>query len=65
VTELTPFAVSIPEAARLAGIGRSSIYKAISSRRLTIRKIGRRSLVEVAALREWLSRLPEGRDRAA
>jgi excisionase family DNA binding protein len=65
MTELSPMAVSIPEAARLAGVGRSTIYKFIAARRLPIRKIGRRTLIEINALRSWLSGLPEGRDRAA
>jgi excisionase family DNA binding protein len=47
-------AVSPAEAGRLAGIGRTTIYHAISSGDLTSLKIGARRLVAVDALRDWL-----------
>jgi excisionase family DNA binding protein len=47
-------AVSPAEAGRLAGIGRTTIYYAISSGDLKSLKIGARRLVAVEALREWL-----------
>jgi excisionase family DNA binding protein len=47
-------AVSPAEAGRLAGIGRTTIYQAISSGELKSLKIGARRLVAVEALREWL-----------
>jgi excisionase family DNA binding protein len=47
-------AVSPAEAGRLAGIGRTTIYHAISSGDLKSLKIGARRLVAVEALREWL-----------
>jgi excisionase family DNA binding protein len=47
-------AVSPAEASRLAGIGRTTIYQAISSGDLKSLKIGARRLVAVEALREWL-----------
>ena len=47
-------AVSPAEAGRLAGIGRTTIYQAISSGDLKSLKIGARRLVAVDALREWL-----------
>jgi excisionase family DNA binding protein len=51
----TPTAsVSPAEAGRLAGIGRTTIYHAISSGDLKSLKIGARRLVAVEALREWL-----------
>ena len=39
---------------RLAGIGRTTIYHAISSGDLKSLKIGARRLVAVDALRDWL-----------
>jgi excisionase family DNA binding protein len=53
-----PLAVSIPEAARLAGIGRSSLYEAINKGDLPIRKCGRRSLVLLTDLSDWIASLP-------
>jgi excisionase family DNA binding protein len=47
-------AVSPAEAGRLAGIGRTTIYHAISSGDLKSLKIGARRLVAVDALRDWL-----------
>ena len=49
-----PIAVSPAEAARLAGIGRTTIYVAISSGELSSLKLGKRRLIVVATLRAWL-----------
>jgi len=53
-TAAGPLAVSPAEAGRLAGVGRTTIYAAISSGELRSLKIGTRRLVAVDALREWL-----------
>jgi excisionase family DNA binding protein len=53
-TPVGPLAVSPAEAGRLVGIGRTTIYAAISSGQLRSLKIGTRRLVAVDALREWL-----------
>lgn len=50
-----PLAVPIPEAARLGGVGRSTIYAEISKGNLKIRKVGRRTIVAMVDLRQWLS----------
>ena len=47
-------AVSPAEAGHLAGVGRTTIYGAISSGELRSLKIGARRLVAIEALREWL-----------
>jgi hypothetical protein len=52
--------VPIAEAARMMGIGRSSLYKEIGASRLKVRKAGKRTLVAVADIHDWWSRLPEG-----
>lgn len=49
-----PLAVSPAEAARLAGVGRTSIYGALGSVALKSLKIGRRRLIPVESLRAWL-----------
>ncbi len=59
MTDVTPFAVSIADAVRMVGLGRTSLYAAIASGKLKTRKSGRRTLVETAALREFLDALPE------
>jgi excisionase family DNA binding protein len=48
-------AVGPAEAARLAGVGRTTIYQAIGARALKSIKIGQRRLITIEALRAWLS----------
>jgi excisionase family DNA binding protein len=47
-------AVGPAEAARLTGVGRTTIYEAISARALRSIKIGQRRLITIEALRAWL-----------
>lgn len=49
---------SVGSAAALAGIGRSTLYAAIRDRRLVARKVGRRTIVLVSDLENWLHSLP-------
>ena len=51
-----PIAVSPDEAARLAGIGRTTLYAALAKGDLPSIKIGTRRLVRVDAIRKWLAR---------
>ncbi len=51
-----PIAVSPDEAARLAGIGRTTLYAALAKGDLPSIKIGTRRLVRVDAIRAWLAR---------
>lgn len=53
-------AVSTSEAARLTGIGRTTLYEAIGSGALRSLKIGKRRLITVEALRDWLGALEQG-----
>ncbi len=55
-TQTTPtIAVSPDEAARLAGIGRTSLYAALAKGDLKSIKIGSRRLIKIEAIHEWLS----------
>jgi excisionase family DNA binding protein len=47
-------AVAPAEAARLTGVGRTTIYEAIGARALKSIKIGKRRLITIEALRAWL-----------
>ena len=47
-------AVSPSEAARLAGIGRTKLYSALSTGALRSLKIGKRRLIRIDALKDWL-----------
>ena len=51
-------ALTIPEAAKAAGIGRSSLYEEIAKGRLQARKMGRRTIILIDELNRWLSTLP-------
>ena len=51
-------AYSIPEAATAISIGRSKLYELIAEGRVETRKIGKRTLVSVASLDEYLASLP-------
>jgi len=48
-------AVSPGEAARISGVGRTTLYSAIGSGALRSLRIGRRRLITMAALEEWLA----------
>ncbi len=50
-----PIAVSPDEAARLAGIGRTSLYAALAKGQLKSIKIGTRCLIKIEATHEWLA----------
>lgn len=49
---------SIPEAAIVAGIGKTKIYEAINDGSLTARKYGRRTIILRDDLRVFLTALP-------
>lgn len=55
-----PKMLSILEAARFLGIGRSTIYEVIKQGRLPVRKLGRRTLVRRDDLDRFIDALPHG-----
>ena len=54
-----PIAVSIKEAARLSGIGRTKLYELIKADHLEARKSGQSTLVMVDSLVRYLDSLPK------
>lgn len=54
----TPIAVTIPDAVKATGISRSSLYEAMKRGDLTARKAGRRTLIRVSDLEDYLASLP-------
>lgn len=61
----TRLTVPPAEAARIAGVSRATIYAELAARRLVARKLGKRTLVEMASLRSWLANLPPFESKAA
>lgn len=55
-----PLAVGPAEAARLLGISRTSLYRAIGAGDLKPAKAGRRTLLTVASLQAYLAKLSGG-----
>ena len=51
--------VRIPEAIRMMGIGRSSLYKEINAGTIKVRKSGRKTLVALSDIQAWYASLPE------
>jgi excisionase family DNA binding protein len=50
-----PLAVSVERAAMMAGVGRTTLYAALSSGSLPSLKIGKRRLIKVQALETWIN----------
>ncbi|TAK84204.1 MAG: DNA-binding protein [Betaproteobacteria bacterium] len=61
---VAPLAIGVPAAARAVGVGQGKVWALIAGRELPVIRFGRRTLVRVAALDEWLRRREElGTDR--
>lgn len=54
----TPIAVTIPEAVKLSGMSRTSLYEALKRRDISAKKAGRRTLISFADLEAYLASLP-------
>jgi excisionase family DNA binding protein len=52
-------ALSVHEAAKSAGVGRTKVFEEIRSGRLVARKVGRRTIVMAEDLETWLKSLPK------
>ena len=57
--KLEPLAVSAPEAARLLGVSKPTIYQYIHQDGFPAFKLGNRTLVSVDGLREWVKKQTE------
>lgn len=55
----TPIAVTIPDAVKMSGMSRTSIYEALKRGDITARKAGRRTLISFSDLKDYLASLPE------
>ena len=52
--KLEPLAVSAPEAARLLGVSKPTIYQYIHQKGFPAFKLGNRTLISVDGLKEWV-----------
>ena len=52
--KLEPLVVSAPEAARLLGVSKPTIYQYIHQNDFPAFKLGRRTLISVDGLKEWV-----------
>jgi len=51
-------AVTIPEAIRITGLGRTTIYRLFDEGKLTKRKAGKRTLILMQELEDFIRNLP-------
>lgn len=61
---MTHLAVSIPQAATMIGISRSSLYLLFQNGSITPRKSGRRTLVLVSEIERYVAHLPAAEIRS-
>lgn len=57
-TTHSALAISIDEGVVVSGVGRTTLYKAIADGELPARKIGRRTVLLISELQEWLVSRP-------
>jgi excisionase family DNA binding protein len=57
--DLVPTMLNVLEAAKIAGVGRSSIYAAMANGSLNAKKLGRRTIITSQALQEFIGGLPD------
>ncbi len=62
---LEPIALSPRDAAAFLGLSKRTMSRLISSRKITARKAGLRTLVDVASLKAYYETLPLKSDRSA
>ena len=56
---LAPLAVSAPEAARLLGVSKPTLYQLMNKSGFPAFKVGKRTLISVEGLREWINKQVE------
>ena len=53
-----PMTISISDAVAMVGISRAQIYRLVGARKINMVKSGRRSLIPVSSLRDYVQGLP-------
>jgi excisionase family DNA binding protein len=49
-SELAPLAYTVDDAVRVSGLGRTTLYRLAGEKQITMRKVGRRTLITAASL---------------
>ena len=62
---VAPILISVADACRALGIGKSSFYEAVSRGEIALKKFGKKSLVAQADLVAWADRLPNSSEARA
>jgi excisionase family DNA binding protein len=57
---IEPLTVTVPEALRLTGLGRTSLYRLIGEKRLRHIKVGSRTLIDFASIKKLIENSTEG-----
>ena len=57
-SDLRPEGLSLPEACKIAGLGRTTVYQAITDGQLVARKAGKRTIILRGDLQNFLLALP-------
>ncbi len=65
MTKPTQLSYTIEETQEVTGLGRTSVYQAISHGKLDARKAGRRTLITAASVQAYLASLPPAKIRLA
>ena len=60
-----PVLMPLPHAPSYYGLSRSTIYRAAAAGRISLKKVGRSTLVETASMRAYLASLPAASLRRA
>jgi excisionase family DNA binding protein len=55
---ITPLAYSPKDAAKYLGISLRSLWRIIADRKVTVRKLGHRTMIDAASLRAYYASLP-------
>ena len=53
---MDPLAASVSEAARISGVGRTQLYEEMADGELPSCKVGKRRIILIEDLRDWLAR---------
>jgi excisionase family DNA binding protein len=59
----TKRALSVPEAAKAAGVGRTTLFEAIRNGHIAAKKVGRRTIILIDDLDGWLKSLPKSTEK--